>query len=296
MTTHQHGNASIIVGVDGSERALDAVRWAAREAARWHAPLHLVTASGYPDLYIGATLPPPGGLLDELEEHGRQVVREAEQVATAEADVETHTKVTADSPIPFLIGASSSARMVVLGASGRGGFVGLLVGSTTIALTAHAHCPVVSVRGKAVDEGPVVVGVDGSELSEDAIEHAFDEAALRGAELMAIHTWSDADTETVFSEARMRFEWEPLEEAEQRVLAERMAGWQERYPDVRVQRVVERDRPRHQLLERSRGAQLMVVGSRGRGGFRGMLMGSTSQALLHHAECPVMVIRAHPEE
>ncbi|SFB00654.1 Nucleotide-binding universal stress protein, UspA family [Amycolatopsis marina] len=294
--TRQHGNAPIVVGVDGSERALDAVRWAAREAAGWNTPLRLVSASGYPDLYIGATLPPPGGLLDELEQHGNNVVHEAELAAAAEADVEIHTQVTPDSPIPFLIEASTTARMVVLGASGRGGFVGLLVGSTTIALAAHAHCPVVSVRGQPAPEGPVVVGVDGSELSEDAIEFAFEEAALRDAELVAVHTWSDADTEAVFSETRLQFEWEPLEEAEQRVLAERLAGWQERHPDVRVRRVVERDKPRHQLLELSRGAQLLVVGSRGRGGFRGMLMGSTSQALLHHAECPVMVIRKEQGE
>ncbi|SFQ42546.1 Nucleotide-binding universal stress protein, UspA family [Amycolatopsis arida] len=281
----------MVVGVDGSERALDAVRWAAREADRLHAPLLAVNASGYPDLYVGATVPPPDGLREQMQEQGWEFLREAERVAAETAGVRAELRLSVDSSVPFLIEASTSARMLVLGSSGRGGFVGLLVGSTTIALTAHAHCPVVSVRGEERPGAPVVVGVDGSPLSDDAVGHAFAEAAARETELVAVHTWSDADTEVVFSAARMDLDWEPMEESERRVLAERLAGWRERYPEVSVRRVVERDRPRDQLIEWSQRACLVVVGSRGRGGFRGLLLGSTSQALVHHAECPVMVVR-----
>ncbi|MFD2395911.1 universal stress protein [Prauserella oleivorans] len=139
----------------------------------------------------------------------------------------------------------------------------------------------------------MVVGVDGSPLSERAIGYAFDEACFRGVDLVAVHTWSDSDTD-IFSQARMYFDWEPMRDTEERRLAERLAGWRELYPDVTVHRVLVKDRPRHELLEWSRKAQLVVVGSRGRGGFRGMLLGSTSHALVHNAECPVMIARPVP--
>ncbi|GAB3480317.1 universal stress protein [Amycolatopsis cihanbeyliensis] len=291
MGTAHPGNAPVVAGVDGSERALAAVRWAALTAAHEHAPLELVHAAGYPDLYVGAATPPSQALQQRLRERGEESLSAAERLAEESAGVRARTRLEADSPVPLLLRASEAARMVVLGTSGRGGFVGLLLGSTTVALATHAHCPVVAVHGDPPETGPVVVGVDGSGLSERATRHAFEQASLRGAELVAVHTWSDADTDVVFSAARMQFEWEPMEDAERRVLAERLAGWQAEFPDVVVRKVVARDRPRHQLLEWSERARLLVVGSRGRGGFRGLLLGSTSQALIHHASCPVMVVR-----
>jgi nucleotide-binding universal stress UspA family protein len=188
--------------------------------------------------------------------------------------------------------------MVVLGSRGLGGFTGLLVGSTAVSLAAYGQCPVAVVRGRTLADpppgsGPVVVGVDGSPTSEGAIEVAFDEASFRGVGLVAVHTWSDVTVGSAFDIAAVSLDWQAVETDEQRLLAERLAGWQEKYPDVRVHRVVTRDRPVRSLLAQAGNAQLLVVGSRGRGGFAGMVLGSTSQALLHHAPCPVLVVRPH---
>jgi nucleotide-binding universal stress UspA family protein len=166
-----------------------------------------------------------------------------------------------------------------------------MVGSTAAALAAHAHSPTVVVRGTTTTDGPVVVGVDGSPAGEAAIGFAFEAASLRDAPLTAVLSWPDSLLEgrvqsTLFTTA----EAEIVQEQE-RVLAERLAGWQEKYPDVPVERVVVRDRAAHALLRIAEHARLLVVGSRGHGGFTGLLLGSTSQALVHHAPCPVAVVR-----
>jgi len=185
--------------------------------------------------------------------------------------------------------------MVVVGSAGRGALGDLLAGSTTAALAAHTRCAVAVIRGRdrsAADvEEPVVVGVDGSPVSEPALGLAFEEASLRGAPLVAVHAWLDADAVHVLAGAPSFVDREPQGDAETRVLAESLAGWQEKYPEVTVRRVLEQDRPRHQLLDWSTRAQLIVVGSRGRGGFRGLMLGSTSHALVQHADCPVLVTR-----
>lgn len=137
----------------------------------------------------------------------------------------------------------------------------------------------------------MVVGVDGSPNSEAAIAVAFEEASFRKAPLVAVHAWVDVVYDSTESAARLMPQWETLQPTEERLLAQRLAGWQEKYPDVEVQRKLVRDRPRHVLLDESDRAQLLVVGSRGRGGFAGMLLGSTSQALVHHSSCPVLVVR-----
>ncbi|MBA0125735.1 universal stress protein [Haloechinothrix sp. YIM 98757] len=286
----------VVVGVDGSEAAGRAVQWAAHEARSHHAPLHIVHAIGVPDFFPGGAISPSTELFHLLERDGDAVLAEARELAESIApEVPIRAESLTDSPVVTLIDHSTHARCVVLGESGRGAFTGALLGSTTIALAAHAHCPVITVRGPAERSpaGVVVVGVDGSDLSDDALGCAFEQAAFREARLVAVHAWNDSDPEELFSESRVTFEWEPLAEAEHRVLAERLAGWSERYPDVPVERDLVRAKPRQRLLEWSAAADLVVVGCRGRGGFRGMLLGSTSQALVHHAECPVMVVRRH---
>ena len=133
---------------------------------------------------------------------------------------------------------------------------------------------------------PVVVGIDGSPASESATAIAFDEASRRGVELVAVHAWSDYAVSELPG-----IEWSDLQKQAEETLAERLAGWQERYPDVTVRRVVVLDRPAHQLLEQSESAQLTVVGSHGRGGFAGMLLGSVSSAVAESARMPVIVAR-----
>ncbi len=276
----------IVVGVDGSAAALEAVRWAAGEAAPRKLALRLVYAADVTGGRFDGGLPVPQSSFDELQRAGQQLLADAAAVA---GEVTVSTEMPLEPPVPLLLECSRTARMVVLGSSGRGGFTGMLAGSTAVSVSAHASCPVAVVRGRPDAAGPVVVGVDGSPTSEEALKVAIDEAAWREVPLVAVHAWSDADYGVPLPTADL--DWAEVEREQQRLLAERLAGRQERYPDVRVERVVVRDRPRDELLARSRDAQLVVVGSRGRGGFRGLVLGSTSQALIHHADCPVLVVR-----
>jgi nucleotide-binding universal stress UspA family protein len=184
----------------------------------------------------------------------------------------------------------------VLGTRGLGGFTGLLVGSTSVALASHGHCPVVVVRSRAAGqpppaEGPVAVGVDGTPAGEAAIAFAYEEASARGVGLVALHAWPESVLEAALDVGATTLDFEPAQQQAYEILAERLAGWLEKYPDVQVAREVVRDRPATALLRVAQPAQLLVVGSHGRGGFRGLLLGSTSQHLLHHAPCPVAVVR-----
>jgi nucleotide-binding universal stress UspA family protein len=152
----------------------------------------------------------------------------------------------------------------------------------------------VVVRGPEHD-GPVVVGVDGTPVGEAAIAFAFAEASTRGTDLVAVHTWTDLLLETAFAGESAVLDFSVVAQQAEELLGERLAGWQEKYPDVRIIRHVSRKRASRALLRHAEGAALVVVGSRGRGGFRGLLLGSTSQHLLHHAPCPVAVVRIMPE-
>ncbi|MFD4248445.1 universal stress protein [Amycolatopsis thermoflava] len=287
-----NGNA-IVVGVDGSEEATRALRWAVEAARQRHEPLHIVHGFAPITGFDGAGLAVLQQAHDELVDAADDLVADAVRTAREAGgpDLTITTDRPTESGAPALIEASRAARTVVLGCSGTGGFTGMLVGSTTVEVAAHARCPVVVVRGRENADGPVVVGVDGSPVGERALAAAFEEASWRGAGLVAVHVWSDVDSGGYPSMVPIALDWEEIAADERRLLAERLAGWQEKYPDVVVERVVARDRPRRQLLSWSAKAQLVVVGSRGRGGFRGLLLGSTSQALIHHAQCPVMVVR-----
>jgi nucleotide-binding universal stress UspA family protein len=184
----------------------------------------------------------------------------------------------------------------VLGTPGLSRLGRVLVGSVSVALAAHAPCPVTLVRPHVGDdeppaEGPVVLGVDGTPAGEEAIAAAFEEASWRGARLTAVHCLHEAFLSAVFEENRWTMDGPATEEHERELLAQRLAGWQEKYPDVVVDRVVPAGRPAERLLDFADRAQLLVVGSRGLGGFRGLALGSTSQALMSYALCPVLVAR-----
>ncbi len=284
----------IIVGVDGSASALQAARWAGNEAARRHLPVRIVHAVSPPALSYGAGVRPPDGFSEVLETQGRQWLADAEAaIRSAHPDLEVHADLTTGSPVTALLKASTGARLVALGSRGLGGFSGMLTGSTVVAMVARGRCPIVVVRGGGRENGPVVLGMDGSPANEPAIAVAFDEASSRGADLVAVHSWLSFSAGTAHTLGQQVLDdFDVVEANEGELLAERLAGWQEKYPDVAVRRVVARDHPVRCLLDHSADVRLLVVGSRGRGGFSGMLTGSTSQALIHHATCPLLVVQS----
>ncbi|MFC7658960.1 universal stress protein [Pseudonocardia benzenivorans] len=281
----------VVVGVDGSEAAAGAVRWAAQEAARRHLPLRLVAAVDWAvPAGIGAVDLQPEIFRDAIEAAAQEWLAHARAVAEDVApELGTETEVRGGVPAAVLHQESETAELLVVGNRGVGGFAGLFAGSVSIAAAASAHCPVVVVRGTPMPDGPVVVGVDGSPVSEPALSFAFTAASARGSGLVAVHAWSDS---TLDAAGWALLEWDAIEAGERELLAERLAGWSEKYPDVVVTREVVRDNPAAALVSRSRRAQLVVVGSRGRGSVRGALLGSVSQVLLRHAGCPVAVVRA----
>ncbi len=285
----------VLVGVDGSPSALDAVRWAAREADRRGAGLRLVTAFGWMPVSSEddpVQLVPPAR--DELRRAAEQHLAEAAAAAADVApDVPVATAVLTGYPTVVLVAEAATAQLVVVGDRGLGGFEGLLVGSVAPALAGHAACPVVVVRGlgpATPPEGgaPVVVGFDGSPTSEAALEFAVGEATALRAPLVAVHAW--ADIAVGGGRGRLLHTDSVADEAQAR-LDRALAPWRTKHPELVIEAVVVRDRPAHALVSRAATAQLVVVGSRGRGALGGLLLGSVSQAVIHHAHCPVAVVR-----
>jgi nucleotide-binding universal stress UspA family protein len=243
----------------------------------------------------------PQSFFDDQVTEGRRRLAEATRIAHNTApgeELSVTTELVAGPAIAALIEWSRDARMVVLGSRGLGEFTGALLGSVTSALAHHAHSPVAVIRewprttdpADPTAQGPVVVGVDGSANSQPAIAMAFEEASLRGADLVAVHAWSDVTMPTP-SPHDQGLPWQSIKTAEQATLTESLAGFTERYPDVAVRQVVVQDKPAHHLLSYADTASLLVVGSHGRGGFTGMLLGSTSTALLHVTKCPLLIVR-----
>ncbi|MBB1246435.1 universal stress protein [Streptomyces durbertensis] len=292
-TDDKRRKGQVVVGVDGSPSSLAAVAVAAREARMRGCALRIVHAFLWPMLRVPLEAsplgPPDGGLRNEALRLLREAVAHA---AKAEPDVETTSTLITGEPLTVLEKESEFARLVVVGSRGMGGFIGLLLGSTAVHLSAHGKCPVLVVRGAPVADGPVLLAVDGSPAGAAAVEFAFAEASLRGAELLACHVWNERLYVGPADPPNAVYDPDRLRDAEERLLAEALAGCAERYPDVRVTRKLLTGRARPVLIETSRQAQLTVVGARGRGGFTGLLLGSVSQALLHHAESPVAIVRA----
>ena len=282
MTNHELG---VVVAVDGSPASHAAVGWAARAAAIRKVPLTVVHA-----VVAHAATWPAGpyrdSLAERLEAEGKNAVvratRTAEDAMVPHGRVPIARQVVHSNPAPALIEMSAKAEMIVVGGSGRGSPAQGVLGSVSSALAHYANCPVAIVHDADLPDpkhAPVLVGVDASPISERATAIAFDEASRRGVDLVALHALGDvAERELADSD------WAELEAEAERRLAEGLAGWQERYPDVTVNRVVVRGRPARQLIARSESAQLVVVGG-------GMLVGSVSNAILHGAQIPVIIAR-----
>ena len=281
----------VVVGVDGSGSAYRAVEWATAEAARRGVALRLVSAfswttSDHPTRRSGRVAQYRDQLLEAARHRLSRAARIAEDTSPG---IETAPQVEIGAPIEVLGSEARRAQLLVLGDRGLGGVTGLVLGSVAVALAARGACPVVIVRGETRNtDGPVVVGTDGSPVSEAALGFAFDAAAVRGAELVALHAWSPTAVDKALEPV---MDWAAVADEEEAVLAERLSGWGQKYPQVTVRRSVVRDGAARALVDASRGAQLVVVGSRGRGDAAGLFLGSVSHGVLHAAHCPVAIVR-----
>ncbi len=283
----------VVVAADGSPASDAAICWAARDAAMRSIPLTIVHAVVTP-MATSPPVPYPDSLLMGLEDEGRKIVAHAVKIAHESIPVDAKVTLTSElvysTPAPALIKMSGDAELVVTGSSGHGLLARGLLGSVSSSVVHHASCPVAVIRDEDPSipdpqHAPVLVGIDGSPASELATAIAFDEASRRGVDLLAMHAWSDVAVLDVSG-----LDWSSVEAEAQRSLAESLAGWQERYPDVKVHRLIVRDRPARQLVEKSESVQLVVVGSHGRGGLAGML-GSVSNSVLHSVRTPLIVAR-----
>lgn len=288
----------VVVAVDGSAASNNAVRWAANTATKRDIPLRLAASYTMPQFLYAEGMVPPQELFDDLQAETMEKIEAARTIAHETApEIKIGHTIAEGSPIDMLLEMSHDVTMLVLGSRGLGGLSGMVMGSVSSSVVAHAECPVVVVReDNPVNEdtkyGPVVVGVDGSEVSQKATEYAFAEASARGAELVAVHTWMDMQVQSSLAGlSAAQQQWEDVEAGQVQMLTERLAPLVEEYPDVPLKKVIARDRPVRALTEQAEGAQLLVTGSHGRGGFQGMLIGSTSRALLQSTPCPMMVVR-----
>lgn len=296
--TERKPHRGVVVGTDGSPSAQAAVRWAAREAALRHVALTVVHVAASLPVALSMAVWPAGRIPEEVledeEAKARTVIDDAvKMVRDLGGDrPEVDSELLFGKAVPSLVDLSKEAKLVVVGCRGRSAQDRRLLGSVSTGLVHHAHCPVALIHDEGQprpdDDRPVLVGIDGSRASELAMAMAFDEASWRSVDLVALHVWSDADMSFVHS-----IEDSALQTAAETTLAESLAGWQERYPEVTVHRLVEIECPVTHLLEHAKRAQLVVVGSHGRGGFAGMLLGSVSTAVAHAASVPVIVARHH---
>ncbi|WP_373202215.1 universal stress protein [Mycobacterium marinum] len=285
----------VVVGVDGSPASNAAVCWAARDAAMRNLPLTVVHVVNT-DVATWPPMPYPDTWAVWQEDEGRKViagaVKIAEESVAGDRELTIKSEIVFSLPVPTMVEMSAEAELMVVGSSGHGALARVLLGSVSSSLVRRASCPVAVIRDEDPMipdplHAPVLVGIDGSPASELATAVAFDEASRRGVELIAVHAWSDQDVVELPG-----LNWSRMEAEARLSLAERLAGWEERYPDVTVRRVVVCDKPAHQLVEMSQTVQLVVVGSHGRGGITGVLLGSVSNAVVHAVRMPVIVARS----
>jgi len=288
--TISNPNPPLVVGIDGSDHGLQALDWAAATAATRHWPLRLVNVF---EPYLSPPLRSPR-MFDSVDPAGdsEQYLKDARHHLEQYWPSVDVTDVTREgSTVPVLLDELTRGRMLVLGRRGIGRFAALLAGSTTLACAARADGPVVVVPPTFVTastSGRVVVGVDGSDRGEAAVEVAFAEASARAGTLDVVHAW---EPPSPYSFDFAAYGGRPAWKVEQELaVAEVTAGWREKYPDVEVRTLVEEDHAAAALVRHGTGADLVVVGGRGHSVLAGKLIGSITSAVIQHAPCPVAVV------
>ncbi|WP_229398553.1 universal stress protein [Micromonospora okii] len=285
-------NRPVVVGVDGSPSSLVAAEHAARVAVGRSRPLLLVHGYLHPLGYGVPVNPYDLGVPAPTAESRRMLDQTAEELRGRWPGLDVGVRQVAGGPAASLVEESRHAELVVVGSRGLGGFAGLLLGSVSAQVAGHGHCPVLVVRPAEQPipvDGPVVVGVDGSEPGRLAVVLAAEEAARRGVGLTLLHV--------VAGDAGRRVPDEVAESGAEAagLLDTAAAEARAAHPDLAIeQRPLRAGKAEQALIEASGHAALVVVGSRGHGGFTGLLLGSVSQALVQHAHCPVLV--AHRPE
>lgn len=278
---------SVIVGYDGSPDAKRALAWGAEFARSKAAPLRVVIATG--DLRLRQVTE-----LDQEWERTRvaDLLKDARAAVGALHLEKDALEIVEAGPAPALIVAADHTSVIVLGSRGHGRISSALIGSVSQHVTMHATCSVVVVREQSnPDETRVVVGVDGSEGCEPALQFAFDFAARMEVPLTALHVLQSATPGPPYASRYVGDRYARDVSAAEPLIAESLAGYVEKYPDVAVRREIVAGSVGRVLADASEQAALLVVGSRGRGAFESLLLGSVGQSVLHHARCPVVIAR-----
>jgi len=285
------GTTDVVVGVDGSSASWRALRWATVAARLRGARLRIVAAYRVPWLAEEFTAGPDlnAVALSRAEDLVAEMVTMARGAAPS---IVVGGLAVCGAPVQVLDAAATGASLIVVGNRGHGGFSSLMLGATGLQLATHAHAPVAVVRGNAeADSGPVLVGVDGSPGAETALGMAFDEAAARRCTLMAVRAFPMPTPHQWMHDEPVDLDGARVRAAELASVRDWVGPWREKYPDVAVQTLVVCGDAASVLVAMSSAAQMVVVGTRGHGGFTGLLLGSVGQKLLHHAHCPVLIAR-----
>ncbi|GAA3446420.1 universal stress protein [Planomonospora venezuelensis] len=279
----------VVVGTDGSAAGSAAVEWAADDAARMHTSLRVVFALDRSPYDIPKFSTRQWG--DALTRNAEQVLAEAGALARKrQPEIEVTTRMAEGAPAVVLRDQAADAAEIVIGSRGLGGFAGAVLGSVSMHVAGHARGPVVVVHpGPRTVRGEVVVGVDDSPECDPALAYAFEQAALRGATLRAVHAWQ-APVHAYAPE--IVYDMDEVRQAQHQVATGKLASWRETYPQVKVVEDVRSAHPVEALSAASEGADLLVVGSHGRGALGSLALGSVSRGVLHHARSAVAVVRS----
>lgn len=274
----------VIIGVDESDGAAAALRWGVAQAARRHEPVTALMAYTFRDQHH----PDPNTPFElgyGYHEARRDLATIVERALEGTVDIEL--RPVCGNAADALIDASAEASLVVVGARGMGGFKGLLIGSVSREVLHRSHAPVAVVPEPAVEvDGPVVVGIDGSPTSRLALSWALDEARARGTTLVALHAWNITVVGDAYGFAHLAAD--ALREGGERLLERELSLVDT--TGVEVERRLVEGLPAAALVEASATAALVVVGSRGHRPLTGLLLGSVSDQVSHHAHSPVVVV------